>query len=100
MNISEHLLVCLAEECAEVQHAIAKALRFGLNDLGPDASLTNAQQISQELIDVIAVMEMIVDYGIIKLPPNRLARTEQKKLKVAEHMAYAKRRGSLTDDSV
>jgi len=32
MNRTEHLLVCLAEECAEVGQAVAKALRFGLDD--------------------------------------------------------------------
>lgn len=36
MNTTEHLLVVLGEECAEVQQNIAKALRFGLDDHHPD----------------------------------------------------------------
>jgi hypothetical protein len=32
MNITEHLLATLAEECAEVAQATSKALRFGLDE--------------------------------------------------------------------
>lgn len=96
MNRTEHLLICLAEECAEVQQAISKALRFGLDDGYPGATSTNAQDIGREFIDVVAVMEMLVDSGVIKLPPNRLARTEQKKSRVSEYMVYAADRGTLT----
>lgn len=96
MNRTEHLLICLAEECAEVQQAITKALRFGLDDGYPNAGTTNAQEIGREFIDVVAVMEMLVDFGVIKLPPNRLARTEQKKSRVTEYMVYAEQRGSLS----
>lgn len=32
MNATEHLLVCLAEECGEVAKECSKALRFGLDD--------------------------------------------------------------------
>lgn len=95
MNQTEHLLTCLAEECAEVQQAIAKALRFGLDDVNPSAGITNAQDIGREFIDVVSVMEMLVDSGVINLPPNRLARTEQKKSRVKEWMVYAAERGTL-----
>jgi len=95
MNHTEHLLTCLAEECAEVQQAISKALRFGLDDVNPNAGITNANDIGREFIDVVAVMEMLVDSGVIKLPPNRLARTEQKKSRVNQWMAYAEERGTL-----
>ena len=29
MSEVEHLLVCLSEECAEIQKAVSKTLRFG-----------------------------------------------------------------------
>ena len=98
MNRIEHLLTCLAEECAEVQQAISKALRFGLHDGYPNAATTNAEAIGREFVDVVAVMEMLVDCGVIKLPPNRLARTEQKKSWVNEWMIYAAERGTLEPD--
>lgn len=98
MNKTEHLLTCLAEECAEVQQAVSKALRFGLHDGHPQKGITNAEDIAHEFIDVIAVMEMLVDTEVIKLPANRLIRTEQKKQRVDEYMLYAERRGTLKSD--
>ena len=52
MNRQEHLLVIAAKECAEIQHAISKALRFGLEG-------TNAQQIHKEFNDLLAVLRML-----------------------------------------
>lgn len=96
MNRVEHLLVCLAEECAEVQQAIAKALRFGLDDGYPNGSASNAQDIVREFVDLISVAEMLEAEGVLVLPPNKLARVEQKKIKVSHYMEYAKERGTLT----
>jgi len=48
MNKTEYLLVCLAEECAEIQQAVDKALRFGLDVGFPGGKTTNAQDISRE----------------------------------------------------
>jgi len=35
MTRADHLLVIIMEECAEIQQATAKALRFGLDDAAP-----------------------------------------------------------------
>jgi len=43
--MTEHLLVCLAEECAEVGQAVGKALRFGLKDSPPEGGLPNDEYI-------------------------------------------------------
>lgn len=45
MNLKEHLLTVLSEECAEVQQAVSKALRFGAKDSRPGTDSTNAQEI-------------------------------------------------------
>ncbi len=46
-------LLALIEECGEVSHAAAKALRFGLRCHHPDTpEENNAEQISRELGDV------------------------------------------------
>ena len=63
MNRQEHLLVIVAEECAEIQHAIAKALRFGLEDIGPEAESTNAQQIHNEFNDLPARIQLLRGEG-------------------------------------
>lgn len=82
MNRTEHLLACLAEECAEVQHAVAKALRFGLDDGYPGAASTNAQDIAREFIDVLAVMEMLEESGAIErlLDPQAIDRKKDRVL--------------------
>lgn len=36
MNKVEHLLTCLAEECGELANEALKAMRFGVNNVGPD----------------------------------------------------------------
>lgn len=95
MNLTEHLLTCLAEECAEVQQAVSKALRFGMDDGRPESQTTNAQDIARELVDVLAIVEMLEEAGVITLPKNKEARIIQKKIRVVDCMKYAKARGVL-----
>ena len=94
MDRIEHLLVCLAEECAEVQHAVAKALRFGLDDGYPGAASTNAQGIARELCDVLALVEMLEDAGVLERPTDTHA-IERKKAKVMAFMEYAGQIGEV-----
>lgn len=93
MNRKEYLLVVLAEECAEVIKNTSKALRFGLDDFGPNKKETNSQQITNELADVIGIMEMLIDEGLI-LPPEQLA-VSDKKRKVEEYIKYARNKGII-----
>ena len=66
MKHSEHLLICLIEECAEVQKAASKALRFGLDDGYPGSGRTNRQDIEKELLDVISICQILADKSIIR----------------------------------
>lgn len=68
MDKTEHLLVCLLEECAEVQQAVTKALRFGLEGVNPNKPefSTNAKNIIREYCDTIAVIELLVEEGILE----------------------------------
>ncbi len=95
MNQTEHLLVCLAEECAEIQYAVAKALRFGLNDRCPGATSTNAQDIAHEFVDVLAIIEMLEKIGALERSTDAHA-IERKKARVNYYMSYAEQRGTLT----
>lgn len=65
MNRAEHLLTCLAEECAEVGQRVSKALRFGLREVQPGQPLTNADRILDELRDLFAVAEICAGEGLI-----------------------------------
>ena len=46
-----HLLACIGEECGELQQAVGKALRFGL-----DAD--KEKKIRDEFIDLLGVMDL------------------------------------------
>ncbi len=94
INDVQHLLVCLAEECSEVQKDIMKSLRFGLDDHYPDEIETNAERISIELNDLIAIVEMLSVYGVLTNIGDEEA-IQRKKRKVLQYMQYARERGSL-----
>lgn len=94
MNRQEHLLVILAEECAEVAHRTAKVLRFDLNDVEPGQPLMNAEQLSRELAHVIAMAQMLVDSGAI-LPPS-LHDIRAKKVAVEKWLLHSVVQGTLT----
>ena len=94
MNKTEHLLTCLIEECAEIQKAATKALRFGLDDHAPDGPI-NSESIAHELTDLLAVIEMLEDEKIIPTlrKPQEI---RAKKDKVIKYMEYAmEERGTL-----
>lgn len=57
MKYKEHLLAIAAEEATEVAHAISKALRFGLDNVGPDTTMTNAEKIADELSDLEGALQ-------------------------------------------
>ena len=97
MDRTEHLLVCLAEECAELAQAVSKALRFGLDDGHPERGTTNADDIARELHDLFGVIELLDESGA--LPQVRAmdsdAAINEKKLKVEKYLEYSKSRGTL-----
>ena len=95
MTETEHLLACLAEECAEVAQRADKAQRFGLDEVQPGQSLSNGIRIFGELMDLFAVMELLIARGSLPQCLDRPA-IEMKKGKVEHFMEYARGRGTLT----
>ena len=95
MNTKEHLLVCLIEECAEIQQAASKALRFGLKDGYPGSDTTNSQDIALEITDLIAVIDLCRDHGIAPQPAEASTMYTRKQERVKEYMGYARRTGAL-----
>ena len=95
MNRTEHLLTCLAEECAAVAHRVSKALRFGLGEIQPGQELTNAQRIGQEFHDLLAIVEMLEEIGALDRPTDTHA-IERKKTKVLAYMDFAQQCGTLS----
>lgn len=95
MNREEHLLTCLAEECAEVAQRVSKALRFGLAEVQPGQPHNNAERIRDELCDLVAVAFILEREGLI--PHTGMGRTTaDSKLEKIEHfMVISRERGVL-----
>lgn len=92
MNRIEHLLTCLIEECSEVQKEAAKGLRFGLDDTW-ETDITVAQKLSTEIVDLLAVVEMIL--GEKMIPEFVEGDLQKKKDKVEHFLKYSEGRGKL-----
>lgn len=95
MNKKEHLLTCLAEECAEIAHCASKSLRFGLDDVAPGQELTNAQRIRQELDDLSVIVQMLCEEDMIN-PWHDVDHMRRKQAKVEHYLKYSQERGTLS----
>lgn len=96
MTREEHLLLCLAEECAEVAQRVSKALRFGLEEVQDGQSLTNKQRITEELFDLCAVATICEREGLIwGVMPNNTA-IERKLAKIEKYFAISREQGTLS----
>lgn len=99
MNENEYLLTLLSEECAEVAQRVSKALRFGLNEIQPGQPHTNSRRIYLELIDLIEVVDMLDQRGILDLTSHIKEDEEHganKRRKILEYMEYSRKMGCLT----
>jgi hypothetical protein len=91
MNQNEYLLTQLASEAAEVAHIVTKMLQFGGSEAMPGQPYTNAQRVTQEILDLMGVLSMVVDEGLLNMPEGLAFDDiiERKRVKVRKYMAYA-----------
>jgi NTP pyrophosphatase (non-canonical NTP hydrolase) len=61
----QQALDILQEECAEVIVEISKCRRFGLDSLHHKTGITHDKMLEQEVGDVLAMIDILVDRGII-----------------------------------
>ena len=66
MNRIEEVLGILQEECAEVVQAVSKCNRFGLDNRKPGKPLTNAEHLEVELGDLLAMVDILLEQGVLK----------------------------------
>lgn len=59
------ILLITQEECAEVTQAISKCYRFGLDNYKPGKPKTNREHLAEELGDLLAMVTLCHDFGIV-----------------------------------
>lgn len=76
-------LIILQEECAEVVQEVSKCFRFGLDSKHYKTGLTHTTMLEHEIGDVLALVDILVDGGVINLNNLELAKAAKKeKLKL------------------
>lgn len=96
MNTTEHLLCVLAEEAAELAQAAMKAARFGLDDRYPESGITTAAKIIAEHNDVMGVICMLKQRGLIS---QDIYGELASRARVEKWIEYSRKKGTLRDDS-
>jgi NTP pyrophosphatase (non-canonical NTP hydrolase) len=71
------------EECAEVIQAISKISRFGIDNYKPGKPKTNREHLEEELGDLMAMVDILIENNVILLTNLEIAKTAKKeKLKL------------------
>jgi NTP pyrophosphatase (non-canonical NTP hydrolase) len=78
-NSEKQILLICQEECAEVTQAISKVFRFGYDSVYNDR--TNHQRLTEEVGDLLAMIDLMFENGIIDESAANMA-AAQKKLKL------------------
>lgn len=61
---TREILLILQEECAEVTQAISKCFRFGPDQMKPGKDFTNINMLEEEIGDLFAMVELLVDANV------------------------------------
>jgi NTP pyrophosphatase (non-canonical NTP hydrolase) len=61
---TREIILILSEECAEVAKEVSKIMRFGPDQIKPGKDKTNIQVLEEELGDLLAMIELLVDKDI------------------------------------
>ena len=61
----EEVMNILSEECAEVIQAVSKINRFGIDNYKPGKSKTNRQHLEEELGDLLAMVDILIELGVV-----------------------------------
>ena len=77
----KEILLITQEECAEVTQAISKVFRFGFDDCWPrgeDWVPTNKERLEEEVGDLLCMIDIMVENGIISDEKLNKARTSKR----------------------
>lgn len=64
----------LQEECAEVIQAVSKVSRFGIDNYKPGKPKTNREHLAEELGDLLAMITLCHDFGIVDFEQVMIAK--------------------------
>ena len=87
MNRIDLLLTHFSEECVETALRACKASRYGLDDIQPGQSLTNAQRIAEKLLGLITTVAILESEGVILMPRDEGVE-KRKKAKAARILKH------------
>jgi NTP pyrophosphatase (non-canonical NTP hydrolase) len=75
MNAKEkEVMDILQEECAEVIQAVSKISRFGADNVKPGKPKTNREHLEEELGDMLAMIDIMLDLSVISLDKLEVAK--------------------------
>lgn len=81
------LLTILMEECAEVTKRASKALRFGLDEIEPGKTMTNAHRLGHEMGDLLHMIRTLQEEGVVTAR-SITEGVASKKLQLARFMQF------------
>jgi len=61
---TREIILILSEECAEVAKEVSKIMRFGPDQIKPGKDKTNIEVLQEELGDLLAMIELLVDKNV------------------------------------
>lgn len=98
MREIENLCIVAMEECAELQQALSKSLRFGFDNYNPDTpEKTNKVDVLNEYYQLVGVMEMLIDSGWVgRFSQENIEAIKQKKrCMVSDYKELSKAFGTI-----
>ena len=75
---TKEVMDILQEECAEVIQAVSKCSRFGMDNCKPGKPLTNREHLEEELGDVLAMVDIMLEQGIVNIAKLEEAKLNKK----------------------
>jgi NTP pyrophosphatase (non-canonical NTP hydrolase) len=82
-KVSKEIFCITQEECAEVTQAISKIFRFGFDSVHPVTNKSNMQSLEEEVGDLLAMIDIMVERCIVSDSKiNEARKAKKEKLKI------------------
>lgn len=75
---TKEILDITQEECAEVVVAVSKISRFGIDNVKPGKPKTNREHLEEEVGDLMAMIDLMIEHKIIDINNVDVARAAKK----------------------